>query len=169
MAIAMEEDIVGKFPSPQIVLIFGNYNLPTFSIRKYIFFKAKMEVTEQKTILVIDDDYYICDVLRTCLEIFGGCNTITTGHAEEGLAMVMEHRPDVIVLDMLMPNMDGFTFLQKLQADSKIADIPVVLLTSRVDLTEPQAITKLGVKGAISKPFHPVKLFAEISQILGWE
>jgi len=128
-----------------------------------------MEVTDQKTILVIDDDYYICDVLRTCLEMFGGCHAITTNQAEEGLDIVAKYRPDVIVLDMLMPNMDGFAFLQKLQANPQIANTPVVLLTARTDLTEPQAIAKLGVQGAIAKPFHPVKLFSEIAQILGWE
>ncbi|NMF59011.1 response regulator [Pseudanabaena yagii] len=127
-----------------------------------------MEVIAQKTILVIDDDYYICDVLKTCLEIFGGCKAITTLYAEEGLDIVAENPPDAIVLDILMPNMDGFAFLKKLQANPQIADIPVVLLTARADLTDPQAIAKLGVNGAIAKPFHPVKLFSEISQILGW-
>ncbi len=127
-----------------------------------------MEVTNQRTVLVIDDDNYICDVLRTCLEIFGDCKAITTGKAEEGLIIASEHKPDVIMLDMLMPNMDGFDFLQQLRADPLIADIPVILLTARADLTEPQEFEKLKVKGVITKPFHPVKLFSEISQILGW-
>ncbi|HBC41914.1 MAG TPA: response regulator [Pseudanabaena sp.] len=127
-----------------------------------------MKFKDQKTILVIDDDYYICDVLRTCLEIFGGCKVITTLHAEEGLDIVTKDQPDAIVLDMLMPNMDGFAFLKKLQANPQIADIPVVLLTACVDLTEPQAIAKLGVSGAIAKPFQPIKLFSEIAQMLGW-
>lgn len=127
-----------------------------------------METTDRKTILVIDDDAYICEVLQTCLEIIGDCKTMTTKSAEKGLDIVSKHRPDAIVLDMLMPNMDGFAFLKKLQADPQIADIPVVLLTSRVDLTEPQAIAKLGVRGAIAKPFHPTKLFSEISHILNW-
>jgi CheY-like chemotaxis protein len=69
---------------------------------------------------------------------------------------------------MIMPNMDGFAFLKTLQANPEFADIPVVLLTARVELTESQKIAQLGVKGAIAKPFHPTKIADEITKILNW-
>lgn len=121
-----------------------------------------------KTILLIDDEEYICQVVQTCLEMFGNWQTKIARSGEEGLSSIAAVRPDAIVLDMLMPNMDGFAVLKKLQADPQLADIPVVLLTARVDLTEPQKISQLGVQGAIAKPFHPTKLVAEITHILGW-
>ncbi|ELS31588.1 MULTISPECIES: response regulator [Pseudanabaena] len=121
-----------------------------------------------KTILVIDDEAFICDILQTCLELLHGCRTVTTKSGKEALVLATEINPDLIILDIIMPNMDGFSFLQKLEANPQIAHIPVILLTSRADLTEPQAIAKLKVKGAIAKPFYPLKIFSEICRILGW-
>ncbi|PZO35521.1 MAG: response regulator [Pseudanabaena frigida] len=127
-----------------------------------------MKDESQKTILLIDDEEYICQVVASCVELFSNWQVKTTMSGQEGLAASATVRPDAIVLDMLMPSMDGFAVLKVLQADPQLADIPVVLLTARVDLTEPQKIAQLGVQGAISKPFHPTKLASQISQILGW-
>lgn len=122
-----------------------------------------------KTVLVVDDEEYICNVLQACFEIFGSCNTLTTNSGVEGLLMAAQFHPDVIILDVMMPNMNGLAFLANLRGDPQICDIPVVLLTAISELVEPSEIAKLGVKGAIAKPFEPVKLFAQISQILGWQ
>ena len=127
-----------------------------------------MKNESSKTILLIDDEEYICQVVQSCVEIFSNWQITTTRSGEEGLAASAITKPDAIVLDMLMPNMDGFAVLRELQADPDLADIPVVLLTARVDLTEPKKIAQLGVQGAIAKPFHPTKLTSELSQILGW-
>jgi CheY-like chemotaxis protein len=127
-----------------------------------------MKNESSKTILLIDDEEYICQVVQSCVEIFSNWQITTTRSGEEGLAASTIAKPDAIVLDMLMPNMDGFAVLKELQANPELADIPVVLLTARVDLTEPQRLTQLGVQGAIAKPFHPTKIAAEIAQILGW-
>jgi CheY-like chemotaxis protein len=129
---------------------------------------SSMENISRKTILLIDDEQYICQVVQTCIELFSDWQPLTVPCCEEGLAAVANVRPDVILLDMLMPNMDGFAFLKTLQANPEFADIPVILLTSRVDLTESQKITQLGVKGAIAKPFHPVQIVSQITRILGW-
>ena len=127
-----------------------------------------MENTSRKTVLVIDDEEYICQIIQTCLELFSDWQSVTVPCCEKGLAAVSNIRPDAIVLDMIMPNMDGFAFLKNLHANPEFADIPVVLLTSRVDLTEAKKIAQLGVKGAIAKPFNSTKLISQISQILGW-
>ncbi|GBO56329.1 two-component response regulator [Pseudanabaena sp. lw0831] len=124
--------------------------------------------SSSKTILLIDDEEYICQIVQTCVEIFSDWQTAIARSGEEALATVANLQPDAIVLDMHMPNMDGFTVLKKLQADRQLTNIPVVLLTSRVDLTEPQKIAQLGVKGAIAKPFHPTKLVDQITKILDW-
>ncbi|OYQ64307.1 hypothetical protein B9G53_12255 [Pseudanabaena sp. SR411] len=121
-----------------------------------------------KTVLLIDDEEYMRQIVQTCLELFSDWQTAIARSGEEGLAAVANLQPDAIMLDVIMPNMDGLTVLKKLQADQQLANIPVVLLTSRVDLTEPQKIAQLGVKGAIAKPFNPMRLVDQISKILDW-
>ena len=127
-----------------------------------------MKNESTKTILLIDDEEYICQVVESCVELFSNWQITSTRSGEEGLAASAIAKPDAIVLDMLMPSMDGFAVLKELQADPDLADIPVVLLTARVDLTEPKKIAQLGVQGAISKPFHPTKIASELAKILGW-
>ena len=127
-----------------------------------------MKNESTKTILLIDDEEYICQVVESCVELFSNWQITSTRSGEEGLAASAIAKPDAIVLDMLMPSMDGFAVLKELQADPNLADIPVVLLTARVDLTEPKKIAQLGVQGAISKPFHPTKIASELAKILGW-
>ena len=121
-----------------------------------------------KKVLLIDDEDFIGQIVKSCIELFSNWQIITAHSGEEGLISAATDRPDVILLDMLMPTMDGFAVLKKLQADPQLADIPVVLLTARVDLTEPQKIAQLGVKGAIVKPFHPTKIVDEITKMLDW-
>lgn len=127
-----------------------------------------METSSNKKVLLIDDEEFIGQIVKVCIELLSNWEIITANSGEEGLISVATDRPDVIILDMLMPNMDGFAVLKKLHADPQLADIPVVLLTARGDLTESQKIAQLGVQGAIAKPFHPTKLTSQISQILGW-
>ena len=121
-----------------------------------------------KTILLIDDEEYIRQILEACIENFSNWRPAIAASGKEGLAAVAEEKPDAILLDMMMPNMDGFSFLKHLKADPQLADIPVVLITARVDLTEPQKLAQLGVKGAICKPFSSVKIVPEIAKILDW-
>lgn len=128
-----------------------------------------MSTTPTKTVLLIDDEEYIRLIIEACIENFSNWESVIVPCCEEGLAAMINQRPDAILLDMLMPNMNGFDFLKTLQAQPEFADIPVVLLTSRVDLTESQKIAQLGVKGAIAKPFHPTRIVPQIARILGWQ
>ncbi len=127
-----------------------------------------MSNAPNKTILLIDDEEYIRLIMEACFESFSNWHSIIVPSCEEGLLAVVNFRPDAILLDMSMPNMDGFDFLKNLQSNPEFADIPVVLLTARVDLTEPQKVAQLGVKGAIAKPFHSKRIVPQIAQILGW-
>jgi len=88
--------------------------------------------------------------------------------SKKGLEEIFRSKPDAILLDMMMPNIDGFAFLKYLQADPQLAEIPVVLLTSRADPIETKKFVQLGVKGAIAKPFYAITLASQISQILSW-
>ncbi len=131
-------------------------------------FKMEPHQASSKTILLIDDEDCILQIVEACIENFSNWRPAIAASGDEGLAALAKAKPDVILLDMMMPNMDGFTFLKKLQADPQLANIPVVLFTSRGDLTEPQKIAQLGVKGAIAKPFHPTNLVDQITKILDW-
>ncbi|WP_271253007.1 response regulator [Pseudanabaena sp. Chao 1811] len=127
-----------------------------------------MENTSSKTIVLIDDEEYICQIVKTCVEVFSNWKIITARSAKEGLAAIAITHPDAILLDMLMPNMDGFAVLKRLKASTKSVDIPIVLLTARADLAEAHKIAELGVQGVIVKPFHPTQITSELSQILNW-
>lgn len=131
-------------------------------------FNVRMENTASKTILLIEDEEYVCQIVQTSLEVFSNWQIATARSGKEGLAASATVKPDAIVLDIMMPNMDGFDVLKELQADQQLANIPVVLLTSRIDLTEPQEISRLGVKGTIAKPFYVLSLVNQISNLLGW-
>jgi CheY-like chemotaxis protein len=128
-----------------------------------------MENASSKTVLLIDDEENICEIVQVCLEMFGNWKATTARSGEEALAALTTDQPDVIILDVMMPNMDGLTVLKQLKETPQLANIPVVLLTARADLTEPQKLLQLGVQGAIAKPFDPTKLADQISKIFNWE
>ena len=119
-------------------------------------------------ILFIDDDENIRQVVHACLENFSNWEIASAASGKEGLEKIAIAKPDAILLDIMMPHMDGFEFLNHLQTNN-LAHIPVILLTGRVDLSEPQKLAQIGVKGAIAKPFNPISLVSQIAEILGWQ
>ena len=119
-------------------------------------------------ILFIDDELHIRQVVEACLENLGGWQVLLAASGPEGLVRAISEQPDAILLDVMMPGMDGLTLLQQLKAHPATKSIPVVLLTARLGLTEPQRFQPLGVKGAIAKPFNPLTLVPQIAQVLGW-
>jgi CheY-like chemotaxis protein len=122
----------------------------------------------QKRILVIDDEVNVRLVVQACLENLQGWFVLLAASAEEGLMLAETEKPDAILLDGMMPGMDGTSFLRELQARPAIRSIPVIFLTAIASLTEPEHYLKLGAKGAIVKPFNPFTLTAQITEILHW-
>jgi len=121
-----------------------------------------------KRILIVDDEEDILEVARVSLEIVGGLEVITARSGEEALVKARVESPDAILLDVMMPDMDGPTAFRSLQADSDIQDIPVILLTAKVQASDYRQFAELGVAGVIAKPFDPIKLSTDVAQILGW-
>ncbi len=121
-----------------------------------------------KRILFIDDESHIRQVVKACLESLGGWNVLLAASGQEGLSKAVSEQPDAILLDVMMPEMDGLVLLKKLQTNSVTQSIPVVFLTARQSLTEPQRFQALGVKGAIAKPFNSLTLVPQIANALGW-
>lgn len=122
-----------------------------------------------KRVLIIDDEPDVRAVVQGCLEDIVRWNVLTSESGREGLAKVMVDRPDAIVLDVMMPGMDGFAFLRELRTRPEGRSIPVVLLTAKVNPTNPQVLLELSIKGIISKPFDPFELTEQIAYFLGWK
>ncbi|MBW4688815.1 MAG: response regulator [Komarekiella atlantica HA4396-MV6] len=118
-------------------------------------------------ILVIDDEDDIRQLIQTCLEIMGGWKVLTATSGNQGLLLAQSSQPDAILLDVMMPDMDGLTTFQQLQANQKTKHIPVILLTARGRATDQRLFTQLGVRDIISKPFNPQKLAIQVAAALG--
>jgi CheY-like chemotaxis protein len=121
-----------------------------------------------KRILVIDDEDDIREVAQLCLETVGGWEVMTAGSGTEGLAKAETDAPDAILLDVMMPGMDGPTTFQKLQENQATQDIPVILLTAKVQAAEQRKFAELGVKAVLTKPFDPLMLANQVAKVLGW-
>jgi CheY-like chemotaxis protein len=121
-----------------------------------------------KRILIIDNEVSIQEVTQICLQTIAGWDVITAGSGQEGLTVAATTQPDAILLDVMMPEMDGLITFQKLQESDTTQHIPVILLTAKVQSTDRNHYAALGVKGAIAKPFNPLQLAGQISELLHW-
>ena len=121
-----------------------------------------------KHILIIDDEEDIQEVARLALELVGGWQVSTAGSASEGLLLAEVRQPDAILLDVMMPNIDGITTFHKLQANPATEQIPVILLTAKVQSTEQRQFAQLSVTGIIAKPFKSMHLANQVAELLGW-
>ncbi len=121
-----------------------------------------------KRVLVVDDEEHIREVALVALEEVGGWEVLTASSGYEALAMVQETRPDAILLDAMMPDLDGSDTCSKLQAEESTRSIPVILLTAKVQPADRRRFASLGVAGIISKPFDPLTLAGQVSEMLGW-
>jgi CheY-like chemotaxis protein len=121
-----------------------------------------------KRVLIIDDEDDIREVAQASLEMMGGWEVITASSSTEGLALAEAEQPDAILLDVMLPDMDGPTTFQKLQAMPATQQIPVVLLTAKVQAADQRRFADLGVTAVLSKPFDPVALADQVAAVLGW-
>lgn len=121
-----------------------------------------------RRILVVDDDELILEVAQMSLEVVGGWSVITASDGHQALDLARTEQPDAIVMDVMMPGLDGPSAALALRADPATADIPVVLLTAKVQAADRAAFAALPVKGVVGKPFDPMLLPAELSAILDW-
>jgi two-component system alkaline phosphatase synthesis response regulator PhoP len=121
-----------------------------------------------KRILLIDDEDDIREVAQLCLETVGGWQVITADCGTEGLIKAENEQPDAILLDVMMPELDGPATFQALQKNPATKDIPVILLTAKVQASEQRRFSELGVKAVFAKPFDPLSLATDLSMVLGW-
>jgi CheY-like chemotaxis protein len=121
-----------------------------------------------RRILVIDDEDDIREVARVSLELVGHYDVLTAASGRDGVLQARTSRPDAILLDVMMPDLDGPGTLAALRADAVTRDIPVVFLTAKTQQAERTRLASLGAAGVLIKPFDPLKLATDIAATLGW-
>jgi CheY-like chemotaxis protein len=121
-----------------------------------------------RRILIIDDEDDIREVAALSLETVAGWEVVVASSGAQGLIRAAEYQPDAILLDVMMPAMDGPTTFRALRNNSATARIPVLLLTAKVQSTDQRRFADLGVAAVLFKPFDPLKLSTQISSVLGW-
>ena len=119
-------------------------------------------------ILVVDDEDDIREVAQLCLEMLSAWEVLTASSGSEALAKAEADQPDAILLDVMMPDMDGLATFQRLQANIATQHIPVILLTAKVQSADRQRFAELGVTAMIAKPFNPLHLASQVAEALGW-
>ena len=121
-----------------------------------------------RRILVVDDEDDIREVAQLSLEMVGGWEVLAASSGAEGIARAAAERPDAILLDVMMPDMDGPATFRALRDNPATTEIPVILLTAKVQAADRRRFDDLGVAGVLSKPFDPMELANEVSRTLGW-
>src|ERR1035438_993464 len=119
------------------------------------------------SILIVDDEDDIREVAALSLESIADWKVYVASSGAKGLALAIQHQPDAIVLDVMMPVMDGPATFRELQMNPATAHIPVLLLTAKVQSSDQRRFADLGVKAVLFKPFDPLTLADQISSALG--
>jgi two-component system alkaline phosphatase synthesis response regulator PhoP len=119
----------------------------------------------EKRILVVDDDREIIRLLRASLEQ-AGYQVFFAYDGETALHILRRERPDLVVLDLMLPDRDGWDVTRVMRGDSTLADTPVIMLTARVEHHDRIVGLELGADDYVTKPFHPGELLARIRAVL---
>lgn len=122
----------------------------------------------KKRILIVDDEDDIREVAQVSLELVGQYEVTTAASGRAGVQRARTEQPDAILLDVMMPDLDGPGTLAELRADPATRDIPVVFLTAKTQQADRARLADLGAAGILVKPFDPMKLPGEIAATLRW-
>ena len=122
--------------------------------------------TATSLVLVADDDEDIRSLVVFRLER-AGYDVVAASDGEEAFKLALERTPDLAVLDVMMPKLDGYELTKRLRADSRTSDLPVILLTARAQDADVQRGFEAGADDYIRKPFSPQELRARVQAILG--
>jgi len=121
-----------------------------------------------RRVLIIDDEDDIREVAALSLEAIAGWQVLTASSGAKGIEVAIAEQPDAILMDVMMPGVDGPTTFREMQQIPTIVHIPVVLLTAKVQGVDKRRFADLGVAGVLFKPFDPLTLADQISETLQW-
>lgn len=122
-----------------------------------------------KRILIIDDEESIQTVVQFGIRMAAGWDVFTASSGPKGIQTAQIEQPDVILLDVMMPDMDGIATFKALQSHPETEHIPVIFLTAKAQTSEKRQFNDLGVSGVITKPFNSLDLPDQIAKILHWQ
>ncbi len=116
-------------------------------------------------VLIVDDDERLREYVRVNLEM-EGYFVREAGNAEEGLRVLDESTPDLVLLDVMMPEVDGWEMLRRVQERHGVGSIPVIMFSGKVDEQAASEAASRGAQGFIGKPFNPQQLIDQTKQLL---
>ena len=113
-------------------------------------------------VLVVDDEPSLLQMTKAVLEAYGGWAVVLASSGREAIAIAAKERPDLILMDAMMPGMDGVEAIGKLKASPETSAIPIVMFTAKVDDEARVEYARAGVIGVVSKPFNPRSIGEEL-------
>lgn len=120
---------------------------------------------EKKKILVVDDERDISRLIKARVES-AGYSVITAFDGAEALKAVKEQKPDLVLLDVMLPKIDGYQVCRLIKFDEKYRSIPVIMLTARAGDSDKEKAMEAGADGYLTKPFQPEELFLLVGSLL---
>ena len=115
--------------------------------------------------LVVDDDEHVREIVRVNLEM-EGYTVREAGDGEEGLQVLEESTPDLVLLDVMMPGVDGWEMLRRVQERHGVGTIPVIMFSGKIEEPAAEEAARRGAQGFIGKPFNPQELIDQTKQLL---
>jgi two-component system, OmpR family, alkaline phosphatase synthesis response regulator PhoP len=125
-----------------------------------------MRMKKSKKILIVEDEVELVEMVKMRLEA-NGYEVVTAYNGEDGLLMARREKPDMILLDLMLPKMDGYQVCGILKKDKEYAGIPICMFTARAQESEQKLGMELGADAYITKPFEPPVLLAKIKELIG--
>lgn len=119
-------------------------------------------MTKIAKVLLIDDEDDICSIVKACLTALAGWNILVEHSGEDAVPLAAREKPDVILVDVMLPGIDGIATFQRLRDQPATAQIPVIFMTAKVQKHELSRYLSLGAAGVICKPFDPMTLPQQI-------
>ena len=122
-----------------------------------------------KRILFIDDEEDIKTLAQFCLESEAGWSMLSASGGIEGIKIAETEQPDAILLDAMMPEVDGLQTIERLLLNPNTKHIPTIFITAKAQASDRRRFYNAGAKGVINKPFDSLTLASQISGFLGWK
>src|SRR5688572_7896450 len=117
-------------------------------------------------VLIIDDDPDVRKIAHLCLSQLGGMDVVEASNAADGVERAAAERPDAILLDIMMPRVDGLAAIGSLKRKPETSKIPVIFLTARASDDTDGFLRRTGARGLLTKPFDPTTLATEVRALL---
>ena len=122
----------------------------------------------RKKIVIVDDENDIREILRNAVELMTDWLVFEAPNGLSGLQLISAEKPDVVLLDVMMPAMDGREVIRQLRDNAETENIPVIFLTASLQKSDVRELEELGPLAVLAKPFDPLELIRKISELLHW-